>query len=132
MGPSTRAQGYPQAAQGRAQGQLSRAQDCTATAQWKGPAFCRALSPEWTLLSAACIHPEILQAIFCRLFPAEQDLFIPRLALTSTCDQVAQGDLIFVLPPSMREYRIRRDIVDKIFGKAEFARVLGLLYEPHE
>jgi len=33
MGPAPGAQGCPQAAQGRAQDQLSQAQDCTATAQ---------------------------------------------------------------------------------------------------
>src|SRR5947207_8107346 len=84
MGPSVEAQVYSQATQDRLRagsGQLSRAQDCTATAQEKGPPFCRALSPEWTLLDAENITSVELSDTTCSWGSATPVICVARLKL---------------------------------------------------
>jgi hypothetical protein len=62
-----------------------------------------------------------VQTITSGLLCAEPDLSISSLSVLRTFCQVFKSDLFIIISPSMRKYRIRWDIVDKVLGQAEFA-----------
>jgi hypothetical protein len=81
------------------------------------------------LYQAACIDPEVLQAIALHL--EKPDLVITLFTHGSSIDPVTVGDFL-TLSPGMREYCVRRNIVSaaKPLGEEELA-VGGDLQEAH-
>jgi hypothetical protein len=57
------------------------------------------------LVDAACVHPEIPQAIPLSLLCAEPDFVKPSLVTSNTSSEIIEGDLL-AKQPGVREYSI--------------------------
>lgn len=79
-----------------------------------------------SLVDAAGIHPEVLQAIACSLLRTEAKLSVPSLRPPQFFSQVCEADLFIILSPRMRKDSIRGEVIDQIIRQAEIAVLVNL------
>src|SRR5271156_6547328 len=84
----------------------------------RGPASTHQLRcTEFEAHSATSIYPEMVKVIARSLLSAELNLSVsssPRLRLSRVFYQVSEADLFIIIPPRVRKYRIRRNVMSQI------------------
>lgn len=78
------------------------------------------------MIDAACIHPEMIEAVLLSLPATEVNFAISSLALAGSHSYIVERQLIFICAPSVREDGVGWNFVDKVFGEPQLSALVEL------